>query len=146
MGSEPEMEQVYDVFICYSSLDREWVKNTLLKELESCDIKACIDFRDFVVGAYIVENIADAIYRTRKTIAVLSPDFMESVYCKHELKTALSRMANHQVIPVLYRPCDVPQNLKNKTYLDWCHADVRPYFWDLLVQAIQKDSKQDIKL
>ena len=135
-NKEEYLEQHYDVFICYSSLDREWVKNTLLKELEIRGIKACIDYRDFLVGAYIVENITDAIYGSRKTIAVLSPEFMESVYCKHELQTALSRMAHHQVIPVLYRTCSVPDDLKDKTYLDWCHADVQPYFWELLVKAI----------
>ena len=131
--------QEYDVFICYSAMDREWVKNTLLCQLESRQIKACIDYRDFLVGAFVVENITDAIYNSRKTVAVLSPAFLNSVYCKHELQTALSRMANHQVIPILYQPCSVPDILKDKTYLDWCHADVRPYFWEQLEKAIRRE-------
>ena len=123
-------------------MDREWVKETLLFELEQRGIKACIDFRDFLIGAFVVENITDAIYNSRKTVAVLSPDFINSVYCKHELKTALSRMANHQVIPILHRPCDVPDILKDKTYLDWCHADVRPHFWEQLERAISNESTE----
>ena len=130
----------FDVFICYSSTDRDWVRCTLLQELEARSVKACIDFRDFEVGGFIVQNIADAIYRSRKTIAVLSPDFIHSVWCKHELQMALSRIENHQVIPILFKDCEVPQTLMNRTYLDWSNPDVQPHFWDQIVRAIGKDT------
>ena len=127
---------IYDVFICYSSKDSHWARE-LLEELERRGFRCCVDFRDFLPGAAIVENIADAIYGSRKTIAVLSPDFIQSNWCKHELRQALTRIDFHDVVPVVYRKCDVPIVLKDRTYIDWENDHVKPYFWDSLEKALK---------
>ena len=97
----------------------------------------CIDFEDFNAGSFIMENIADAIFSSRKTLAVLSPDFICSAWCQRELMKALTRVRDrHRVIPVMYRSCEVPLFLSDVTYLDWCKEDVRETFWDQLIQTI----------
>eukprot|EP00794_Sanderia_malayensis_P017758 gene17758-19531_t len=127
-----------DVFICYSSQDKEWVRKTLKKTLEDNNLKVCIDYKDFAPGAHIIENISGAIDRSRKTIAVLSPDYVTSAWCNEELQMALGRIEDrHQVIPVMYRQCTVPNFLTTRTYLDWCNPDIQPLFWDQLIQAIR---------
>ena len=135
----------FDAFLCYSKHDRDWVK-MLLKGLEERKYRCCVDFRDFLVGAFIVDNIYKAINSSRKTIAVLSPDFVQSAYCNHELQTALSLQKQHQVIPILIRPCEVPPFLQdNITYLEWCQPDVSPYFWEHLVRSMERKTPNTVR-
>ena len=132
-----ESEHKYDVFICYSNADKDWVRHTLLPKLKSYELRVCIDFQDFCPGSFIIENIADSISTSRKTIAVLSPDFVNSGWCKKELMMALTRIENsHQVIPVLFRECECPWFIGKRTYLDWCNEDVRETFWEQLLRTI----------
>ena len=126
----------YDVFICYSSKDASWVKE-LLAELEQRDFACCIDFKDFAIGAAVVENITQAIYRSRKTVAVLSPDFVGSEWCSLELQKALTRIHSHQVVPIVYKNCSIPLLLQDRTYLDWENCHVKPYFWEQLEKALR---------
>lgn len=132
-----DFEAKYDVFICYSYKDVEWVKE-LLAELEERSFVCCIDFRDFVPGAAIVENISEAIYYSAKTIAVLSPDFVNSEWCNRELQQALTRIRSHQVVPIVYRSCSIPLTLQDKTYLDWESCHVKPFFWEQLEKALKR--------
>ena len=125
------------MFICYSSNDKTWVRGTLLPKLKSFELQVCIDFEDFSPGHYIIENVAEAIYSSRKTVAVLSPNFINSDWCNKELMMALKRVSNeHKVIPVMYRECQVPLFLCGVTYLDWCNEDVRQTFWEQLLKTI----------
>ena len=127
----------YDVFICYSSVDKTWVRRTLLPILKAVNLRVCIDFEDFNAGSFIIENVADAIFSSRTTLAVLSPDFVCSAWCQKELMMALTRVRDrHKVIPVMYRSCDVPVFLSDVTYLDWCNEEVRQTFWDQLIRTI----------
>jgi len=108
-----------------------------LPKLKSFNLQVCIDFEDFSPGRYIIENVAEAIYSSRKTVAVLSPDFINSDWCRKELMMALKRVNNeYRVIPVMYRECQVPLFLSGVTYLDWCNADVRDTFWEQLLKTI----------
>ncbi|XP_068751430.1 uncharacterized protein [Montipora capricornis] len=142
---EVDYEAIYDVFICYSNKDATWVKE-LLAELEKRHFTCCIDFRDFVPGAAIVDNISQAIYYSRKTIAVLSPDFVNSNWCNHELKRALTRIRSHQVVPIVYRKCAMPLALRDRTYLDWESCDVKPYFWEHLERALKHPKDEGMEL
>eukprot|EP00795_Rhopilema_esculentum_P013629 gene13629-4530_t len=136
-SNETDSEPDFDVFICYSCADKVWVRRTLLTMLQKSDLRVCIDYEDFEPGEFIIKNIADAISRSRNTIAVLSPDFVNSDWCQKELKMALSHLhKRHQVIPILYRVCAIPIFLLDRTYLDWCNDDVRNTFWEQLVKKV----------
>ena len=45
-----QLEFDYDVFISYSSRDKQWVRGELLKGIEKAGLRAFIDFRDFTRG------------------------------------------------------------------------------------------------
>ena len=132
-----DYEPRYDVFICYSYKDVAWVKE-LFAELEKRGFTCCIDFKDFVPGAPIVENISEAICYSRKTIAVLTPDSVQSNWWTHELQKALTRIRFHQVVPIVYKSCEIPLILQDRTYLDWENCHVKPYFWDQLDRALRQ--------
>ena len=115
-----------------------------MAELENRHFACCVDFKDFVPGAAIVENISQAIYYSRKTIAVLTPDFVDSEWCSHELQKALTRIRLHQVVPIVYRSCAIPLVLQDRTYLDWENCHVKPYFWDQLERALRLPNNGEI--
>ncbi|KAF4523525.1 hypothetical protein B566_EDAN013067, partial [Ephemera danica] len=70
----------YDVFVSYSSADRSWVFENLMKTLESEEYKytLCLHERDFHLGKYIMDNVVDSIEKSRHVIVVLSPNFVSS--------------------------------------------------------------------
>lgn len=85
-----------------------------------------------------MENIYQAIYHSRKTVAVLSPDFVNSEWCTHELQKALTRIRSHQVVPIVYRSCEIPLILQDRTYLDWENCHVKPFFWEQLEKSLKQ--------
>ncbi len=48
-----DMRDSYDIFISYSHLDSEWVKDWLVPRLEAAGLSVCIDYSDFEIGRLI---------------------------------------------------------------------------------------------
>ena len=81
----------YDVFIIYSSSDRDWIELHLLPIIEGdYGFKCLFHQRDFEPGKSIIECIADAVADSKSTIAVISHNFIVSNWCQFELNLALS--------------------------------------------------------
>uniref|UniRef100_A0A3Q2VVV6 Toll-like receptor 13 n=1 Tax=Haplochromis burtoni TaxID=8153 RepID=A0A3Q2VVV6_HAPBU len=79
----------YDAFVSYNVHDEAWVCGELLPELEGQQgWRLCLHHRDFEPGKPIVENITDAIYSSRKTICVISPNYLQSEWCSKEIQMA----------------------------------------------------------
>jgi len=74
----------YDVFISYSSKDKEWVRGELLKRIEATGLKVCIDFRDFTAGRSALLNMQDAVRRSRRSLLVISPAWFTSQWTLFE--------------------------------------------------------------
>jgi len=74
----------YDVFISYSSIDTDWVKGWLLPRLESSGLNVCIDYRDFDIGVPSLTNMENAVERSRKTLLVLTPNWIKSEWTNFE--------------------------------------------------------------
>ncbi|KAJ8306688.1 hypothetical protein KUTeg_015729 [Tegillarca granosa] len=114
-------ENEFDVFISYSRDDYEWVK-TLFLQLKSEGFAVCVDFKDFVPGEEVSENIMNAIYKSRKTIVVMSTNFLNSVWGQFEMQQALCKsIAKRQdtLILIKFSKCKVPRKLMGKTFLNW---------------------------
>ena len=71
-------EYQYDVLISHSRGDREWVDEWLLPRLEQAGLHVAVDYRDFVVGMPRIENIERMVRNSRRTIVVLTPEWLES--------------------------------------------------------------------
>ena len=73
----------YDVFISYSTKD-QWVREELLRRLEDAGLKCCIDYRDFRLGAPAISELERAATTSRKTLLVLTPNYLESKWTEFE--------------------------------------------------------------
>uniref|UniRef100_A0A8C7KJW3 Toll-like receptor 13 n=1 Tax=Oncorhynchus kisutch TaxID=8019 RepID=A0A8C7KJW3_ONCKI len=141
----------YDAFISYNTHDECWVVRELLPELEGEQgWKLCLHHRDFQPGKPIIENITDAIYRSRKTICVITHRYLQSEWCSREIQVASFRLFDEQKdVLILVLLEEIPDHqlspyhrmrrlVKRRTYLSWPRAgeDTR-VFWQKLQVALE---------
>lgn len=110
VAETPDDEFKYDVFVSYrrQSEDRAWVKKDLVPALKTAGLKVCLDDSCFRLGRPIVSEMERAVLESRYTLAVFSPDYMESGFTELE-----NVMAQHlgmetrkiRFIGLIYRDC-----------------------------------------
>ncbi|XP_013406435.1 toll-like receptor Tollo [Lingula anatina] len=137
-------EKIFDAFISYSSKDEHLIVHELAPRLENGhpSYKLCLHYRDFPVGASIAETIIDAVEASKRTILVLSQNFLDSEWCLYEFQTAhhqaLQDRTNRVIvilledIPLKNMDNELRAYMKTKTYLRWDD----PWFWDKMAYAL----------
>lgn len=116
----------YDAFISYSHRDKEWVHGWLLTRLEEAGLRVCVDFRDFEPGASSITEMERAVLQSRKTLLLLTPDYLASEWAEFEniLASTLDPAARQRrVIPLLLKRCELPLRIRAVTYLDFTSLD-----------------------
>ncbi|ELU15098.1 hypothetical protein CAPTEDRAFT_189993 [Capitella teleta] len=147
----------YDAFVAYDFKDFSWVKHQLMVEMEQKrHFRFCVPHRDFPGGEVLEEIIVDRIHKSRKTILLLTPDFVKSHWCEFEFSMARSRLfasGNDVIVAVILKPLpsgcvsgSLYQVLKKKLYLEWENDDAtgQDLFWRKLSDALtQTNSIRD---
>ncbi|XP_064481504.1 protein toll-like isoform X2 [Ornithodoros turicata] len=139
-------DKLYDAFISYSSADRD-VAMGILNILENGPneekFKLCIHERDWLPGYNISWNIVNSVQNSRRTILVVSKDFLESLWFQVEFHTAYYQMLEDRVDRlIVITKGDLPAKdsldkdlrflLSTKTYLIWGER----WFWEKLRYAM----------
>ncbi|XP_071105094.1 toll-like receptor 4 [Haliotis cracherodii] len=82
-------EFVFDAFVSFAEEDRDFVVNELLVKLEDeSDMRLNFHQRDFTPGRPIAHNIIKAVKTSKRTLVILSREFLKSHWCVHELLMA----------------------------------------------------------
>jgi tetratricopeptide (TPR) repeat protein len=133
----------YDVFISYTTSDRDWVSSELLGPLEAAGLRVCIDYRDFAPGAAILAEIERAIQRSRKTIFVFSPAYLtsgeERGWTQLEqwvLQTVDPANRTRRFLVLLRETCDIPLWLQPFIHVDFRDPEQRGYAHGRLFQFL----------
>jgi hypothetical protein len=133
----------FDVSILYSTRDEHWVTEELIPLLETENSFKCfVHFRDYNAGAVLHENMADAIYKCRKILAVVSRNFLESNYCKEELHMALGRVQSRGDYSLIVVNLDgiskdlLPHALKLRTFINLTSTQEKRTWRNRLVRQI----------
>ncbi len=130
----------YDAFISYSSKDGDWVRGTLLPRLEKEGLRICIDFRDFEIGEPSLVNMEKGVGESRKTILVLTPNWVASQWTEFEsllIQTNDPVGRGRRILPVLLQACSLPDRLRIFTYLDMTDKSNFDFQIKRLVAAIR---------
>ncbi|XP_049807056.1 toll-like receptor 6 [Schistocerca nitens] len=149
---EDHADRLFDAYVSYSVKDDAFVSQVLAPGLEQGDppFRLCLHYRDFNVSAYIADTVVEAVESSRRTVVVLSKNFVQSEWCRFEFKSAL-----HQVLKerrrrlVVVSLGDVSQRdldpdlrlyLKTATVVEWGDR----LFWQKLRLAMP-DAKKDAR-
>ncbi|KAL6470286.1 hypothetical protein MHYP_G00214050 [Metynnis hypsauchen] len=147
----------YDAFISYNAQDEPWVVEELVPNLEDEQgWRLCLHYRDFEPGRPILDNIMDGIYSSRKTICLITHNYLRSNWCSKEIQMANFRLFNDQKdVLILVFLEDIPtchlspyyqmrKLVKKKTYLKWPKpGDDARVFWQKLRLALETKEDPD---
>ncbi|KFM67733.1 Protein toll, partial [Stegodyphus mimosarum] len=143
-------DKTFDAFVSYSSSDRD-VALRLIEELEDKEphFKLCIHERNWIAGNQISWNIFNSVHNSRKTILVISKEFLESMWFQVEFHTAYYQMLEDKIDRlIIIVKGELPQKdtldkdlqylLSTKTYLVW----EEKWFWEKLKYAMPHKKQQ----
>ena len=134
----------FDAFVSYSQKDQKFVTKALVPKLEQVKpyYHLCLHYRDWPIGGGIAQTICESVEQSRRTIILLSENFMTSEWCQYQFKAAHYRVLHDKTIRLIVILLDdkPPPNLdpelklyiKTNTYLQWKD----PWFWQKLKYAL----------
>jgi len=108
-----------DFFVSYTSADRPWAE-WIAWELEAAGYSTVLQAWDMVSGSNFVLEM-DVATSARRTIAVLSPAFMASAFCRAEWAAAFREdpdASERRLVPVRVRECQPRGLLGSLVYTD----------------------------
>jgi hypothetical protein len=131
------------VFISYCHNQGDWVWDRLVPCLRSGGADVHIDRERFEVGKAVVGQMDAVQDRTAIAVLVLSPDYLNSPYCVHEMERAIRRdpkFARGIVVPAKRVRCALPAKIKgpNPLYVN-LQNDSKADQWGLLLQSCEAD-------
>ena len=115
-------EYSHDVFVSYSHKDRPWVAEVLVKALREGGLRVLLDEDSFEAGQSSIRNMSDAVLQARRTVAVLTPNWIASEWSQFEGLLSVQQDptgARGRLIPILREKCNAPPWLSIRTYVDF---------------------------
>ena len=103
-------------FFSYSRDDSEFVLR-LAEDLKAAGANVWLDQLDIEPGQRWARAVQDALNKAPRMLVILSPSSAESTHVEDEVNFALEE--HKTVIPVLYRDCTVPFQLRPFQYVDF---------------------------
>jgi TIR domain-containing protein len=103
-------------FFSYSRTDAEFVLR-LAQDLRAAGAKVWLDQLDIGGGQLWDRAVEEALRTSPRQVAVLSPEAVNSQNVMDEVSYALEE--RKQVIPVLFRDCQIPFRLRRVQYIDF---------------------------
>ena len=135
----------YDAFISYSHKDSVWVRGTLLPRLEREGLRVCIDYRDFEIGVPSLVNMEKAVEQSRKTLLVLTPNWIASDWTAFEallIQTDDPIGRGQRILPLMVQSCSLPDRLRIFSYLDLTDTADFDFQMQRLVAAIRSSPQR----
>uniref|UniRef100_A0A4W6CLV0 Toll-like receptor 5 n=1 Tax=Lates calcarifer TaxID=8187 RepID=A0A4W6CLV0_LATCA len=154
------LEEVpYDVFLCFSNSDYRWVEAVLLNKLdnqfsEENIFHCCFEARDFLPGEDHLSNIREAIWGSRKTVCIISKEFLKDGWCLEAFTLAhfrmLEELTNILIMLVVGKVAHyqlmkynaIRAFIRRRAYLIWPEdPQDQEWFYEQLISQILKDTK-----
>ncbi|CAN8000783.1 unnamed protein product [Ixodes pacificus] len=146
-------DKIFDVFLSFSSKDSMWAYEQLIPGVEAHGFSVCTYDRNFKGGFLLQDIIHEAVSCSRRTLLLLTKNFVESEWCRWEFRVAhhqaLEDKINRLILVLVdeLAPGLVDEELQlymqATNYLRWGE----PHFWDKLIYSLpKKDAKRKLIL
>ncbi|XP_068110929.1 toll-like receptor 7 [Hyperolius riggenbachi] len=150
--------EAYDAFIAFNTKDAavsDWVYQELLVHLEGFEmgrLNLCLEDRDWLVGNSKIENLYEAICKSKKTVFILDhTGFSTGLLC-HAFLMSHQRLMDEKkdvVVLVILNPkmkmsryLLTRKRICPKTFLNWPrNPRAHTYFWHSLRILLSQDSR-----
>ncbi len=131
------------VFISYCHKQGEWVWDKLAPCLKAGGAEVLIDLERFEAGKAVVGQMDDLQDGAEVSVLVLSPDYLASDYCTHEMRRSFTGdpdFSKGSVLPVMRVDCALPDEIMEHEPL-WVDLrdDKKADPWTLLFKACGGD-------
>lgn len=83
-----DREKPFDAYISYSAVDETFVSRVLAPSLDT-SYRLCLHYRDLSMRINIADAVAEAADSSKRTILVLSKNFLHDEWARFEFKVAL---------------------------------------------------------
>jgi tetratricopeptide (TPR) repeat protein len=116
---------VRDFFISYNKADLHWAE-WIAEQLEAAGYTTIYQDRDFPAGSNFVVQMERATAEAKRTIAVLSPDYLVARYTHPEWAAAFAQDPTGErgiLVPVRVRECEVKGILHQIVFIDLVGRD-----------------------
>ena len=140
----PPDDAPYDVFLSYrhdDPDDRAWVEDLVVPYLESVGLRACLEHRDFRLGANRIAETERAIAHSRYTAAVFTPAYVAGGFDELPWFLAAHAAAESRLprlIPLLRRRCNLSLHARMTAVLDVSHDAEVPAALQRLALALRQ--------
>jgi tetratricopeptide (TPR) repeat protein len=114
-----------DFFISYNSSDQNWAE-WIAWQLEEEGYSTILQAWDFRPGSSFVLEMDRATKDARRTIAVLSPNYLKAVYTQPEWSEAFRKDPTGQkgiLLPIRVKDCEIRGLLSQVVYIDLVEQD-----------------------
>lgn len=109
-----------DFFISYNKADRTWAE-WIAWQLEEAGYTTVIQAWDFGPGSDFMQEMDSALKEAQQTIAVLSPEYLQSKFAGVEWRVALAEAIESEerkLVPLLVRECELKGLLSTVVYIN----------------------------
>jgi len=135
------------LFLSYCHRQGPWVRERLFPILRAAGCRqddVFVDWERFTAGRGVIGQMDAWQDRADLSLLVLSPDYLASDYCRHEMARAIALdpgFAHGKVLPVLRVPCDLTAFTSHPNPPVWVDLteDRRPDGWALLLRTLGAD-------
>lgn len=115
---------LYDVFLSYrhsDRADRQFVLDVVVPLLERLGLRVCLEHRDFQLGSPRIREIERAITKSRYTVGVFTPSYVEGPFEELQMELARYQAAEDKsprFIPLRRRDCALALGVRMTELLD----------------------------
>jgi len=109
-----------DFFVSYNRAEKQWAE-WIAWQLEEAGYTTVIQAWDFRPGSNFVIEMQRASEQARRTIAVLSPDYLQALYTQPEWAAAFAQDPTGEkgtLLPVRVQECELKGMLSQVVYID----------------------------
>ncbi|KAM8930728.1 toll-like receptor 7 [Pelodytes ibericus] len=149
----------FDAFIVFNTKDnavREWVYYELLAQLEGPErgtFNLCLEERDWIAGKSTIENLYEAIYRSKKTIFIMTQEGFNCGILHHAFFMSHQRLLDEKqdvmILVILDQKMKMSRYLLTrrrlcpKSFLNWPHnPKAHAHFWYRLRVLLRQDGRK----